>query len=302
MVKKLAYGLFFGNYFYAICAVALAMESNLQLRFPLNSALFYLILFTGTVVYYTRAYISEQYVNLDNPRTAWYNAHRRLVPVTQLLLSVICVLAAVAFLWLNRYNILKLTVWHWCIALLFPVVAAFYYDIPMLGFIRLNLRRTGRMKPFVIGFVWSGAVTVYPVLCKVIETRSAYVVSLMEAWFFLKNWMFITVLCILFDIKDYASDSNQHLKTFVVQVGLRKTLFYIIIPLTVMGLLSFLIFAGINHFSIARVLLNTIPFIALLAVAYSMHRRKGIVYYLAVIDGLMLLKAVCGIIGVELVK
>jgi hypothetical protein len=301
LLKKLAYGFFFGNYFYAICSVALAMESNLQLGFPLNSALFYLILFTGTVVYYTRAYISERYLNLTNPRTAWYSKHRRLVPVTQLGLSVVCVLASLVFLWQNRYNVLHLTVWHWAIALLFPLVAAFYYDIPLLGF-RLNLRRTGWMKPFVIGFVWAGAVTVYPILCKVIETRAGYVISWLEVWFFLKNWMFITVLCILFDIKDYASDSNQHLKTFVVQVGLRKTLFYIIMPLTILGLLSFLVFAHARHIPPPRAAVNTIPFIALLAVAYSMHRRKGILYYLAVIDGLMLLKAVCGIIGVELVN
>jgi hypothetical protein len=38
-----------------------------------------------------------------------------------------------------------------------------------------------------------------------------------------------------------------------------------------------------------------IPFVALIAVAYSMHRRKSIFYYLIVIDGLMLVKALCGI-------
>jgi hypothetical protein len=33
-----------------------------------------------------------------------------------------------------------------------------------------------------------------------------------------------------------------------------------------------------------------------------MHRRKSILYYLAIIDGLMLAKAVCGIIGISLIK
>jgi hypothetical protein len=33
-----------------------------------------------------------------------------------------------------------------------------------------------------------------------------------------------------------------------------------------------------------------------------MQRRKSILYYLAVIDGLMLIKAACGIIGVLLFK
>ncbi|RFM27070.1 UbiA prenyltransferase family protein [Deminuibacter soli] len=302
MLKKISWLLIFGNYFYALCAVALAIESNLQIGFTLNSGLFYLMLFTGTVVYYTRAYISEQYVHSTNPRTLWYSNHRRLVFATQLILTIVCAIAALLYLWEIRSDVFHISPWHWVIAALVPLVAAFYYDIPLLGFMHLNLRKTGWMKPFVIGFVWAGAVTLYPVIFRVTETRSAYIISLLEAWFFLKNWMFITVLCIMFDIKDYASDSNLQLKTFVVQYGLRKTLFFIIIPLTITGLISLQIFAHINHFPALKIAINTIPFIALLVVAYSLHRRKNIVYYLTVIDGLMLLKAVCGILGVELVK
>jgi hypothetical protein len=43
--------------------------------------------------------------------------------------------------------------------------------------------------------------------------------------------------------------------------------------------------------------MNIIPFVALLIVAYSMHRRQSILYYLIAIDGLMLLKAICGSIA-----
>ena len=114
--------------------------------------------------------------------------------------------------------------------------------------------------------------------------------------------MFASVLGIMFDIKDYATDYNKKLKTFVVRVGLRKTLFYIIIPLTVLGFISFLVFAFLEHFPVFRVLLNCIPFIALLMVGYSMHRRKSIMYYLVVIDGLLLVKAFCGILAMLLIN
>ncbi len=110
--------------------------------------------------------------------------------------------------------------------------------------------------------------------------------------------MFITMLCILFDIKDYAADHNEELKTFVVRYGLRKTLFFIIIPLTLVGWGVFLMY-GISHsFPPLRMVINTIPFILLIIVTYHMHRRKSILYYLAIIDGLMLIKAVCGIAAV----
>ena len=109
--------------------------------------------------------------------------------------------------------------------------------------------------------------------------------------------MFVSLLSILFDIKDYATDSNQLLKTFVVKNGLRKTIFFIIIPLAFVGLGSYLIYGIANHFRTEKILLNSLPFIALLLVSWSMKKRKSIFYYLVVIDGLMLLKALCGIVA-----
>jgi hypothetical protein len=61
-------------------------------------------------------------------------------------------------------------------------------------------------------------------------------------------------------------------------------------------------FALLSHFPLIRTALNSIPFIALVAVAYSMYRRKSIMFYLAVIDGLMLLKAFCGILAMLLIN
>ena len=69
-------------------------------------------------------------------------------------------------------------------------------------------------------------------------------------WLFVKNWMFCTVNAILFDLKDYADDANREIKTFVVRVGLRKTIFTILVPLTLTGFLSFLFFSLYNHFII----------------------------------------------------
>lgn len=107
--------------------------------------------------------------------------------------------------------------------------------------------------------------------------------------------MYITLLCILFDIKDYAMDYNKDLKTVVVKLGLRRTIFYFIIPLCFIGLGSFLVYAYSQHFSLMKILINTIPFILIITVAYSMYSRRSIFYYLIIIDGLMLLKAACGI-------
>lgn len=107
--------------------------------------------------------------------------------------------------------------------------------------------------------------------------------------------MFISLLAILFDIKDYAADHNRRLKTFVVRIGLRKTIFLVIIPLTVAGWVSLIIFATLMQFPLLRILINSIPFLLLLQVVWSMQKRHSIIYYLVIIDGLMALKAICGI-------
>lgn len=299
MFKKLAYFIFFGNYFYGLCTVGLSVEANLQQEVPLNSILYYLLVFLGTVVYYTHAYIGEHKAShYYNERSEWYGNHYKFTYYTQIIYTAIIAAISGYLLVKNVKGILHLSALEWFCIIVFPFIAGLYYGVVLSPKFKLNLRNEGWLKPFVIGFVWAGAVTVYPVIFYGIEEDIVYRLSWIIGWLFLKNWMFITVLCIMFDIKDYAADHNKQLKTFVVQMGLRKTIFYIIIPLSVIGLASFIVFAVAEHFPLLRIFINVIPFVALILVAYSLHQRKNILYYLVVIDGLMLVKAVCGIAGI----
>lgn len=289
--------IFFGNYFYGLCAIALSIEASLQQQYPLNNGLYYTIVFCATVLYYTRAYITEVRVETTNKRTLWYIQFRRWVFFSQILLTAITACCAATYVQKNWQHLKQLSSLYWLLILVFPVTAALYYGINSKKFGRFNLRNSGWLKPFVIGFAWAGLVTVYPPLFYSIDQGIAYQPTLVGAFLFIKNFMFITVLCIMFDIKDYAVDYNRQLKTFVVKVGLRKTIFYIIIPLCILGLVSFVSYAIVRHFHPMKIGLNIIPFIALIAVAWSMHRRKSILYYLIIIDGLMLVKALCGSIA-----
>jgi 4-hydroxybenzoate polyprenyltransferase len=213
------------------------------------------------------------------------------------------VLLASAILLFQYWNeIYALSILEWVLLLVFPLTALLYYESISPKNPTHNLRSIGWLKPFVISFVWTGVISIYPLIFKNMEMGLHFQPNAMVSWFFLKNMIFISILCILFDIKDYAADHNSQLKTFVVRLGLRKTLFYIILPMSLMGFLSFLLFAFNHHFPISRILINSIPFILLIIVTWSMQRRKSILYYLAVIDGLLLIKAACGIIGVLALK
>jgi len=246
--------------------------------------------------------MAETITNSSNRRSIWYVRNHEAMRWSQLLLTAIAMISGLALLYQFGSRMVSASLLQWVVIGIFPVAAALYYGSAAPLNSSHSLRNNGWLKPFVIGFVWAGTVTVYPVLFKSIEDGSPYNPQLFNLLLFIKNLMFITILCIMFDFKDYAADHNKQLKTFVVRVGLRKTIFYIILPLSIVGLGTFLSYAFSMHFPFWRIMINTLPFVLLIMVALSMQRRKSILYYLAIIDGLMLVKAVCGIIGITLIK
>ncbi|HNL82947.1 MAG TPA: hypothetical protein PKG56_06090, partial [Chitinophagaceae bacterium] len=119
----------------------------------------------------------------------------------------------------------------------------------------------------------------------------------------LKNFMFISTLCVMFDLKDFEIDKKDGLKTFAVQFGVSNTIKYIIIPLVIICIAAFIIFVEQNHFPYQRILLNIIPYLFLILISFALLKKKRkIIYYLFVIDGLMILKAICGILGMLIIK
>ena len=125
--------------------------------------------------------------------------------------------------------------------------------------------------------------------------------SVDNACYFLTNWIFTTAIAIMFDIKDFAADHNLHLKTFVVAKGLRYTLFFILLPLAIASFVSFTAFAIIKQFSFWQTLCNLVPFVLLLFACTSLRRKRGILYYLLIIDGLLFIKALFGIIAMKFI-
>jgi hypothetical protein len=316
MFKKIVHFIFFGNYFYGCCTVALAIEANVQQNLPLNSIYFYIALYCGTVLFYTYAYIQEKNTAITksnkpvvkthfnkalNKRTQWYATNRQFIKSSQFILFGVSVIIGIYFLF-KYYNSLFIITPLQFGGLVFTVIIAFAYYGVSLGSFKINTRRTGWFKPFAIGLVWATAVTYVPILWYQVEQNTQYIFASDNLWFFIKNFMYISLLAILFDIKDYAADHNLRLKTFVVRMGLHKTIFLIIIPLTLLGFISLLAFAVLLHFPLLRIIINSIPFALLVIVSSSMTSRKSILYYLVVIDGLMLVKALCGISAYLLVK
>jgi 4-hydroxybenzoate polyprenyltransferase len=295
ILDKLIACIFYGNYFYGLCVLTLILETCSLLNIPCDEILMYTVAYIATVLFYSYPYTKKYFPLSSNPRTQWYFRNRVWVNRSMIALTLVFVLLASWSVIENITVIKKISGMQWLLLLVFPATGALYYGTNFIsGF---NLRQVSLIKPFVIGFVWAGAVSIYPVLYYDVKYSKEVLFDLLACLLFLKNFMFVSVLAIMFDIKDYVTDSHTQLNTLVVKIGLRKTIFYVLLPLPVLGLLTFLSYAIPHQFDIPKMILILLPFLLLIAVAYSLKQRRSLLYYLIVVDGLMVLKALFGIVA-----
>jgi 4-hydroxybenzoate polyprenyltransferase len=287
---------FYGNYFYGLCVAALILETTVQLAIPYNGLQIYIASFAATVLFYNYPYARNLSPANKDPRTRWYFRNHRLVKQMQVILTIVLLLVLGQLAVQHGHLAWHISVLQWCLLGIFPLAGALYYGNNIVS-ARWNLRRVGWLKPFMIGFVWAGIATIYPVWFDDVLHGREFKPTLFLTLLFVKNLMFVSVLAIMFDIKDYAGDSRKGLDTLVVKMGLRKTILYVLLPLPLLGLLTFISYAVSHHFSILKMVLIMLPFLLLLLVARSLRKRRTLLYYLVVIDGLFIVKALFDIVA-----
>jgi 4-hydroxybenzoate polyprenyltransferase len=286
---------FFGNYFYAVCMVALCQASFTQLGHRHIPILFLALAAAATVYYYNHSYLLESNDKVSNQRNIWVAAHAGRVKKMQWILLTFLFVGGSFQLYalLPAIHLLSVQDILFCVLL---ALGSFLYYFDTKKYPWLNLRSYGIVKPFVIGSIWAGVGVYTPYLfLKLSGLRYASMAHI--PILFVSNALYISMLAVLFDIKDYETDANKQMKTWVVRVGQTKTINWLLIPISSLVLIATLRYAILHHFTGYQILLNTIPLILLISVSYQMHQRKSILYYLAIIDGLIVVKAACGIIA-----
>lgn len=304
MFKKIIDTFFYGNFFAGICAVMLCIETNMQHGFLLNGIHFYTIIFLGTSYYYTYTYLKNLPNDLFDDRATWYKNNTAHLKQFQNIILIFLIADIIFFIYKYYTAFTVMSSIQYGQILLFPLVA-FTYTFNLLPFPELKkLRRIGWLKPFIIGFVWSGFVSVYPIIFYQIQTNAENTIFAMPSGLlWLKNFLFISTLCVMFDLKDFDVDKKEGLKTFAVQFGVQNTIRYIIIPLVIVCITAFAYYIHLNNFPYPRIILNLIPYLFLILISFSLLKKKRkIIFYLFVIDGLMILKAICGIMGMKLIN
>lgn len=275
--------------------IALCLCSFAQLGHNHIPYLFLALTGAATVYYYNHSYLLESYDSALNQRNVWVRAHAGQIKKIQWLLLAFIIGGGSYQLYtlLPGISLLKgYDIFYCCLIGL----GAFLYYFNTKKYPWLNLRSYGIVKPLVIGSIWAG-VGVYAPYLFLKLTNQAYMGMAYMPILFISNALYISILALLFDIKDFESDANKQMKTLVVRMGLTKTINWIVLPMSAFILMATLRYGYLHGFTGYQILLNTIPLILLISVSYQMHQRKSILYYLAIIDGLIVVKAACGIIA-----
>lgn len=156
------------------------------------------------------------------------------------------------------------------------------------GWGRYNLRQYGWLKPFIIGMVWSGFVSLLPTL----HTGAHLTTAL--GFHFTKNALFISLIAILSDFRDAGTDKENQLTTWVVALGHKKAVFGVIWPV---ALLAALLFFWLPSYSSIHPMVNLLPFVMVMGVSLLVLKPRQNAFYRWAIDGHLLVKALLGILA-----
>lgn len=256
--------LVYANVFISICSLAQVFLTyhlySIPFNFANNSYLVFIFLSTYLQYNMQRGYMINPQ-NASTERSQWLLKHKKL-----LLYSVGAALVTVMFLCNNL---------SWTsigIMIGAEIVSTLYYLPPF------NLRKHGYIKPFLISSVWV-------ISCSVVPLIENHLLTINSLFFIAAQFLTLSVLCLLFDIKDAEDDYLLGVNTYANKFGVKIT--QLICAFCI--LLIFVCFKQVNTHLINLSSSLIFCFILLATVFLTKISRPNFYYYLWV-DGLLIIE------------
>lgn len=293
---------FYSNIYLGLAAIALCIETNLLSGISLNVFPFYLIIFLCTCIYYTMIYVRSVGAKNYTERTLWYRANLKAIKGTLNLSLCILIFLLAILLVKNIHYVVSLSILKLTLLFIIPLIAGLYTFTPtFLPF--KKIRQIGWLKPFIVGLTWSGMVTIFPLIIWQVQRGQfelGHYYSSFLLW--LQNFLFISAMALLFDMSDYRNDARRKLNTYPVLLGIRKTIKMVLIPLLLINVVVFLLYQYQQQFSVLQTIVRSIPYLLLFYIVGQYRQQRKLLYYLAAVDGLLFVKAFCGIVSIIYLK
>ena len=258
------------SFFVSFCAVALAFQTGRLLHVDIPAYLYGFIFF-ATLCSYNFYWILSRFSFSGTVPIAVFLEKE----ATGISLFLISLAGMVYFLLISPVQLNQVAM-----AVLFTVA----YSVPLLPFKLLHFtRKAGVLKTVLLAFTWTYVTAFLPM-----QTGWG-LLSGADIFILTRRFLFMLMLCIIFDNRDKAVDKIRGLHSLATVLKPNQLLLLITV--------IFIILFGTNFLSVQygvslkqSIALQTST-IALLVVYFFSTRKQGYLFYYFVVDGLMLFSA-----------
>ena len=222
LIKRLSSFILFSSIFIALCAVTLCMETNILLGFPLNNFSFYCFVFGATLVQYNLHYLLKKTAVSNSERLSWSQKNSGI--------HLIFLATGVALI---LFSLFSFHLDHF-IVLAFLGFISVLYSFPFLPFgSRRRIKDYGFLKIITLALLWTLVTVWFPVNALPVDKG-------LFTFVFIKRFVFMFVLCLLFDVRDIGVDSKEHINTLAVILGRKRSYLLSYLLLTLFVMLTFM--------------------------------------------------------------
>lgn len=271
-MKKIITYIGFGSIWAALCAYTLTLLTMIYKHQQYVDLLHPLLLFTfgSTLAVYNAHNFFKVKTHTDSQRTSWNDNHLWFIT----LLGLVGLLMAVATVGYLHWGSLGI------IAVLSSLTLLYSYPLLKIKQSRAALKNFGILKPILLSLVW----TLVTITLPVVEFYIPLTKAILTEGFI--RWIFILILCILFDTKDTLADSQNNIRT--LPILLQNQLYRYLNWLA--GIMAMLLFTAFIVFDFrVDFLIEALAFLLLFPIIRQVQKKQDELFYVLKIDGMMLL-------------
>lgn len=270
-MRNFADFLLFGAVFIGLCAVALCWETNLLLGLTAGHWSLYSFVFGATLLQYNLHYFFKKQHAFPSERQDWSVRHRT---TQKLLIGIGLVLILSSMFWLEPRHFMVLAV---------LAVLASLYSFPLLPLVRKPLKEYGLFKIVLLSLEWTLVTVWFPADQQGVDMTSYWLV-------FVRRFLFMFVLCLLFDLRDKDLDASNGIRTLPVRLGTQATYQLADGVLVLFLVLSLVQLVRTGNYPFFHAMLLSAALTRF--VIQQTKKRNNDYIYLAGIDGMMLVQAI----------
>lgn len=292
MVKSFLRWLLFSNVYIAIAAILFTISNLALVKICDPPIVLLLVIFLAVIWFYNLSNNKIRLTNSKNLRLNWLLTKRNHLHTVQTILFS-CIVIFCLLLLPNLFNFYNVTKWfHLVFFFSFFIVAFFYLNDFKFKLLSINLRSIGLLKPFFIGYVWMGVTFVLPYVFYKIASLTELNFNKIFYLFFIEGFVFISLLAIIYDVKDAESDKKNGLITWCVKLGFKDLTKKILLPCLFLMSIEFSFLYYSNLICISTLLVFIGSYLTILFISTFLLSKQSLLLHLAVIDGVIIARAI----------